>query len=76
MPSDEMYTHRSPRDHIDRLGEILHLCKVGAAACETSLGISHMPEAQTTMFETIHRLASEAMEIADNLPANDQRPPK
>ncbi|MCV6597451.1 MAG: hypothetical protein OIF40_10265 [Mangrovicoccus sp.] len=63
--SNSMYGGTYERDHIRRLYEIASLSTVGAAATDTKLNVSGLMDAQCSMFEVIHRLACEAIDIAE-----------
>ena len=53
------------RDYISLLYDILNLTIVGAASAENENGVPHLDVAQRTLFETIHRMASEAIDCAE-----------
>ena len=64
MTTDTMYaTHRS-QDVTDYLDQIINLSKLGAASTDTALNIRNLDDAQCSLFEVIHRLASEAVMVA------------
>lgn len=65
MSEDSIYETSHKRDHIDALHEIAHLAKIGAASTDTVAGVKHMSAAQCSLFEVIHRLANEGVELAE-----------
>ena len=65
MAEPTIYAVKNQRDHIDRLYEIAHLAKIGAAATDTALNLDHMESAQCTLWEVVHTLAAEGIEMAE-----------
>ncbi len=64
MKTPTMYASGGEPDHIDRLYQIAHLAKIGAASTDTVMVLERMGDSHQSLFEVIHRLASEAAEIA------------
>lgn len=65
MNDTTMYTTKRCRDHIDRLYDIENLAKAGSAAADTEMNIENLDGVQRCLFEVIHKLAVEALEIAE-----------
>lgn len=60
-----LYITKREHDHIDRLYVISKLSGVGVAACDSAVNIAHLEGKLEGLFEIIHRLADEAIEIAE-----------
>lgn len=65
MSNTTIYAVERSDDHEDRLYEIMHLATVGAASADTSLNIKHLHCSLGSLFEIIHRLASEAVDMSE-----------
>ena len=68
MKDTSIYAREVEPDHISKLYNIINLSKAGAAASDSSLNIPHMKDALCAVFEQIHVLASEAVDIAESQP--------
>jgi len=65
MTDSTIYAVDRDSSYIDRLYQIIHLAKVGAASTDTALNLEHMDDSQCVLFEVIHRLASEGVDMAE-----------
>ena len=68
MTDTSIYGIGVESDHISKLYNIIQLSKAGAAASDSALDLPHMECALRAVFEQIHILASEAVDIAETQP--------